>query len=240
LPSRPAPSRHALVSQEWRQPLSENKSRAYYKCIRRLETAYNMFSVNFDEALGMRRNGRDFKACQLLSVAPALCDLLAHPLLCLLRVMLDHAKHFGVAPNLVPLDAENFQNPRSQRVALFNDLLTRVLFTRKSQFVHKISALADLVDDLHSTFESTSEVLACGESMRPDDDWKLLDSVHYDLNTCLREAVVLYKSFLHALPEKHLADFQEPLDDESGCCSSPLAARAHHLAHRRIPFLKGQ
>lgn len=188
----------------------------------------------------MRRSGTDSKAYQLLSVAPALCDRLAHPLLCLLRVMLDHAKHFGVAPNLVPLDAENFQHSHSQRVAFFSDLLSRILLTRRSQFAHKISALADLVDHLDSTFECTAEALASGESLRPDDDWRLLDSVHYDLNTCLREAVVLYKSFLHALPEKQLADFQEPLDDEIACCSSPLAARAHHLAHRRIAFLKGQ
>jgi hypothetical protein len=238
--SRPALSRQALVSHDWRQPLSENKSRAYHQCIRRLETAYGMFSVNFDEALGMRRRGRDSKACQVLSVAPALCDRLAHLLRCLLGVMLDYSKHFGIAPNLVALDAQNFQNSRSQRVALFNDLLTRVLLTRKSQFVHKISALADLVDDLYSSFESTAEALASGESLRPGDDWKLLDCVHYDLNTCLRETVVLYKSFLHALPEQQLADFLAALDDEIVCASSPLAARAHHLAHRRIAFLKGQ
>ena len=197
-----------------------------------------MFSVNFDEAVGMRRNGRNSRAFQVLSVAPALCQRLAQPLLCLLHVMLDHAKHFGIAPNLAPLDAHNFQNSRSQRVALFNDVFSRILLTRKSQFAHKISALADLVTQLGSTFESTAEELSCGDSVQPDRDWELLDSVHYDLNTCLRETVVLFKSFLHALPEAQVENFQATLQQSRAPLAFGFPRR--HLAHRRIAFLKGQ
>jgi hypothetical protein len=153
--------------------------------------------------------------------------------------MLEHAKHFGITPNLAPLDAKNFQHSRSQRVALFDDLLSRILLTRKSQFAHKISALADLVGELGSSFEAAAEELATGESVRPDGDWELLDSIHYDLNTCLREAVVLLKSFLHALPDLQLPDFQTAVN-EASASSASLAARARHLAHRRIAFLKGQ
>ncbi len=238
--SRPTPIHKASVSQDWRMPLTDDKSRAYLICIHRLETAYSMFSVSLDEALGMRRNGRNSKANQVLSVAPALCERLAHPLASLLRVMLDHAKHFGVAPNLAPLDPQNFQSSRSQRVALFNDLFSRVLLTRKSQFAHKISALGDLVEELHSSFESSAELLAAGESLHPDRDWEALDSVHYDLNTCLRETVVLLKSFLHALPDTQLVGFQAALNDACHSSSSSLASRARHLAHRRMAFLKGQ
>ena len=237
--SRPVSVNNASVSQDWRMPLKGEKSSAYQHCIRRLETAYAMFSVNLDEAFGMRRNGRNSKAYQVLSVAPALCQRLVHPLRSLLSVMLDHSKHFGITPNLAPLDAQNFQNSRSQRVALFDDLLSRILLTRKSQFSHKISALADLVEDLESTFESTAEQLAGGDSLRLERDWVLLDSIHYDLNTCLRESVVLLKSFLHALPDPQLPVFQAALN-ASCTASSPLAVRGRHLAHRRMAFLKGQ
>lgn len=237
--SRPVPMLNASVSQDWRMPLKGDKSHTYLNCVRRLETAYSMFSVNLDEAFGMRRNGRNSKAHQVLSVAPALCQRLAHPLRSLLQVMLEHAKHFGISPNLAPLDAKNFQHSRSQRVALFDDLLSRILLTRKSQFAHKISALADLVDELDSSFETAAEELATGESIHPERDWDLLDSIHYDLNTCLREAVVLLKSFLHALPDPQLSGFQTAIN-ESCPASSGLAARASHLAHRRIAFLKGQ
>jgi hypothetical protein len=230
----------ASVSQDWRKPLDPQKSQAYVSCVHRLETAYSMFSVNLDEAFGMRRNGRNAKAYQVLSVAPALCQILTGPLHYLLQVMSNHAKHFGVAPNLAPLNSQNFQHPRSQRVALFNDLFSRVLFTRKSQFSYKISALADLVEDLHSDFQSTAEDLACGDSLNPDRDWELLDSVHYDLNTCLRETVVVFKSFLHALPAGQLPSVQADLRDlcEPSVCGSPSCAP--HLAHRRMAFLKGQ
>jgi hypothetical protein len=240
LRSRPISTHYSSVSQDWRMPLKGDKSHLYINYIKRLETAYSMFSVNLDEAFGMRRTGRASKASQVLSVAPALCNRLSIPMNCLLRAMLDHSKHFGVAPNLAPLDPQNFQHSRSQRVALFNDLFSRILLTRKSQFAHKISAIADLVEELDTTFASTAEELASGESFRPDQDWDLLDSIHYDLNTCLRETVVLLKSFLHALPDQQLYGFQDVLHSSPDSPSLPLVHRPRHLAHRRIAFLKGQ
>ncbi len=238
--ARQAAVHNASVSQDWRMPLNAEKSYVYLNCISRFETAYTMFSVNLDEALGLRRTGRNAKAYQVLAVAPALCKRLSQPLLSMLRVMLDHAKHFGIAPNLAPLDAENFQNSRSQRVALFNHVFSRILLTRKSQFVHKISALADLVEELDSNFQCATEELTSGGSLQPDRHWEMLDSVHYDLNTCLRELVVLLKSFLHALPDQQLAGFQVALNDLPAASAKPFPVRPQHLAHRRIAFLKGQ
>ncbi|MGB7845613.1 MAG: hypothetical protein WBL63_08365 [Candidatus Acidiferrum sp.] len=188
----------------------------------------------------MRRCGKNFKAYQILAVSPALCQRLAHPLHSVLHSMLEHAKHFGTTPNLAPLDAGNFQNARSQRVARFNDLFSKILLTRKSQFLHKISALADLVGELDNSFRATVEGLAGGESFQPERDWEMLDAAHYDLNTCLREAVVLLKSFLHALPEAQVESFQTVLEGHSRAASPSVPARARHLAHRRMAFLKGQ
>lgn len=235
-----SPIHTGSVSQDWRLPLRGDKIHAYLNCVNRLEIAYSMFSVNLDEALGMRRGGHDPKAFQVLAVGPALCRRLAHPVHSLLYAMLEHAKHFGTTPNLAPLDAANFQNSRSQRVARFNDLFSKVLLTRKSQFLNKISVLANLVNELDSSFESTVEDLAGGESLHPERDWELLDTVHYDLNTCLRECVVLLKSFLHALPDAQLASFLETLEAQSASSSAPAPVRARHLAHRRMAFLKGQ
>jgi hypothetical protein len=199
-----------------------------------------MFSVNLDEAVGMSRGGRSAKAYQVLGVAPALCRRLAFPLHCLLNAMLEHAKHFGTTPNLLPLDPGNFQNSRSQRAARFSDLLSKVLLTRRSQFLHKISALSDLVEELNSSFESTIEDLCELQTLQPERDWERLDAVHYDLNTCLRETVVLFKSFLHALPEQQLADFEERLQARSATTTARSLARSRNLAHRRMAFLKGQ
>jgi hypothetical protein len=239
LRSRPVSLPFASVSQDWRMPLKGNKSHTYFDFVQHLESIYGMFSVNLDEALGLWRAARGPKAYQVLSVGPALCGRLAYPLSGVLQVMLEHAKHFGIAPNIAPLNAGNFQNSRSQRVARFNDLLSRVLWTRKSQFVHKISALADLVDELHKNFQSTATNLVSGDSLHCDRDWDLLGAIHYDLNTCLRETVVLFKSFLHALPEQELPMLQAMLERQSATIT-PVQPHTHHLAHRRMAFLKGQ
>ena len=236
----PTQVRTGSVSQDWRRPLSDDKFPTYVQHLRRLETAYAMFSVTLDESLGMHRNGRIMKAYQVLSVAPALCQRLTCPLESLLRSMLEHAKHFGTTPNLAPLDPENFQNSRSQRVARFNEVFSRILLTRKSQFLHKIHALMELVEELCQRFDATVEELTEGQTMQPERDWELLDAIHYDLNTCLRETAVVLKSFLHALPDSQLMAFQTTL--ETLAASTPLSpsGRARQLAHRRIAFLKGQ
>jgi len=241
--ANPVEIRSASVSQDWRKPLSSEKSRAYLECLRTLETMYAMFSVNLDEAFGMRRRGRTATAHEVLNVAPALCRRLAQPLSSLLRAMLDHAKHFGTTPNILPLDPENFQHARSQRAARLSDWFSKILLTRKSQFLHKMSTLYDLVDELNLCFDETIEGLCEEQSTEPERDWELLDSVHYDLNTCLRQTVVLFKSFLHALPEAQLCDFEANLATRAVACRAETQvrrAREAHLAHRRIAFLKGQ
>lgn len=235
--SQPALARAGSVSHDWRKPLFPDKARIYLHFFRRLETAYGMFSVNLDEAFGMRRYGFTPQALELLRVAPALSTRLASPLQALLSAMLEHAKHFGTAPNILPLDPDNFQHSRSQRAARFSDLFSKILLTRKSQFLHKISALSDLVSDLDSSFAGAIEQLQDEVSIHLDCDWDLLDSVHYDLNTCLRETEVLFKCFLHALPESQLAEFDSSLRRTA---ATPAASRVRHLAHRRMTLLKGQ
>ena len=237
---RPRPAQVSItsvssVSQDWRKPLGSEKTRLYLHSVHILETAYAMFSVNLDEALGMRRYGRTPKAYQVLSVAPALCQRLASPLHSLLCAMLDHAKHFGTAPNLRPLDPQNFQHSRSQRAARFSELFSRILLTRKSQFLHKMSALSDLVYELDSSFANTIDQLCEQQSLHPERDFELLGAVHYDLNTCLRETVVLYKSFLHALPEAQLSHFESNLHERSFISSSPSPVASRHLAPTSCP-----
>jgi len=220
--------------------LNGEKSESYVNYLQNLENAYTVFSVSLDEALGMERIGERSHAQQLLSLSPALCSRLSIPLRCLLTSMERHARHFGVMPNMASLNPENFQSPRSQRVATFNELFSRVLLTRKSQFINKISTLEDLVEELDRTFGATAGELAGDESIEPERDWGLLDAVHYDLNTCLRETAVLYKSFLLALPEEQLAEFENTLQCQDEATQEPVRSRARHLAHRRIAFLKGQ
>jgi hypothetical protein len=86
--------------------------------------------------------------------------------------VLEHARHFGTTPDLAPRDAANFHNPRSERVARVNDLFSRVLLTRKSSFLNKISTLAERVNEGDSSFASSVEEPASGESLHPERDWE--------------------------------------------------------------------
>ena len=228
------------VSQDWRSPLSSEKSRTYLNTLRELETSYAMFSVNLDEAIGLRRNGRLSKAHQALSVTPALCRRLADPLESLLRAMLSHAKHFRTTPNLSPLDPENFHQAKSRRAANFNGICSRIFLSQRSQFLHKISTLLELVENLNGSFSSAAQELNDPTSVQPELEWDQLDDSHYDLNTCLRESIVLFKCFLLALPDGQLVEFNEALRGSPIPAPSALLAPKRHLAHRRMTLLKGQ
>jgi len=57
--------------------------------------------------------------------------------------------------------------------------------------------------------------LAEGASLNSPKMWAEVDAGHYDLNTCLREAIVVFKSFLIALPEDQLGAFQDAVREQS-------------------------
>jgi hypothetical protein len=199
-----------------------------------------MFSINLDEALGLRRMGRPDKAYMALSVTPALCKRLANHVQVLLRALLAHAKHFRTTPNLSPLDPENFQQAVSRRAAHFNRLCSRLVLSQRSQFLHKISTLLELIEDLDTSFSAAAADLNDSHSLQPDKAWEILDSAHYDINTCLRETIVLLKSFLHALPEEQLGEFNSALQQQAITPGSRVLAPKRQLAHRRMTLLKGQ
>ena len=235
-----SPLRVGSVSQDWRSPLSTQKSRTYLDTLRGLETSYAMFSVNLDEAIGLRRQGRFGKAHQALSVTPALCKMFVDPLLSLLRAMQDHAKHFRIVPNLSPLDPDNFQQAKSRRAASFNGICSRIFLSQRSQFIHKISTLVELVENLSESFAQAANELTDPSTVEPEREWDLLDASHYDLNTCLRESIVVLKCFLLALPDNQILEFNSTLSGAPIPSSSPLLAPRRHLAHRRMTLLKGQ
>jgi len=237
---RPPPQRSSAVCQDWRSPLSPEKSSTYLHSLRHLETSYAMFSVSLDEAVGLRRRGRLSEAQQVLSVTPALCGRLTRPLQTLLRAMLWHARHFRSSPNLSPLDPDNFQQPGSRRAASFNDICSRIFLSQRSQFLHKISTLLELVEDLEKACAASSAQVADPDCFFPERDWELLEATHYDLNTCLRESIVVFKCFLQALPDEQLAEFNTAVMRQSEDTSCRLAVPKRHLAHRRMTLLKGQ
>lgn len=208
------------VQQDWRAWLPDSKARVYAAFTQQLESVYLMFSVSLDEALALRRCGRLGKSCQAIYVIPALCKRLADPLASLLRALGQHAKHYGTIPNANPLSPSNFQGARGQHTARMSELLNRVLLTQRSQFLHKIAALEEMVEYLEEDFRAAAEEVGLGLSISPQTEWHAVDVAHYDLNTCLRETLILLKSFLVAVPENQLGAFQKTVRDQIAACQT--------------------
>ena len=235
-----APSRrYDSVQQDWRSLLPEAKSAFFEVHVGELENAYVMLSVSLNEAIDLRRHGHSVKASQATEVTPDLCSLLVLRLDSILHSMRQHAQHFGVVPNLAPLEPGNFRTDRSQRSARLNNLVNRVLLSERSQFIHKLSTLEQIVEDVGDSFIKSAKHVEPTDSPDPSSPWSALDACHFDLNTCLRETVVLFKSFLVVLPEEQLDGLDFTI--RGLCRTRPLRQFATSIIHaRRIGAVAGK
>ena len=237
----PLSGRGTSVKDDWRARLPEEKSKVFSAYVRELEFTYGMFSVSLDEALELRQEGRLAKSCQAINVTPELCARLTGPLASLIRILGGHARHYGTVPNAAPLDAANFQSAKGQRSARISGLLSRVLFSQRTQFLHKLGTLQEMVEELGKGFSASAEELGAGLSTDPAISWKIVDATHYDLNTCLRETIVLLKSFLLALPDDQLAGFQKSVAGSWGAAAREARPAGHQVfRHRRVAHIAGE
>lgn len=196
------------VRDDWCSYLPQRKAAMFRAHEFELESSYAMWSVALNEAFEFHNCGRIAKSWQALVITPALCLRLVSTILCTLSGMEEHAKHYGTLPKAAPLDASHFRGSRGYRSAKLNGLLNHVLLTHRSQFFYKVHALQEMIRALGTEFCDAASDLADGSSKHPDLQWRTLDSAHFDLNTCLREAVVILKSFLVVLPDEELAMFE--------------------------------
>lgn len=238
--SRPLCARGTSVHQDWCAWLPEEKAQVFHKHERHLVSLYNMFSVSLNEAMELRQGGLLAKSLMAVSMSSELCALLTSPLAGTLRALHEHASHYGTVPNAAPLDPANYHGARGQRSARMSSLLTRVLLSHRLQFLHKVSVLQEMVEDLSKDFRTAAEDLACGMSTDPEGTWNEVDAGHYDINTCLRETMVLLKSFLVVLPLGELGAFQNTIREQSVVPAGGLAVRPRGIGHRRMTAIAGQ
>jgi hypothetical protein len=228
------------VREDWRAWLPAEKAKTYDWHTQQLEACYTMFSVTLDEALDLRRMGRTEKAHQTMRVTPALCARLVEPLAALLRSLSEHAKHYGTVPNAAPLDPLNYQGARAQRAARMSSLLSFILLSQRSQFLHKLSTLHEMVTDLGKDFSSAASRLSVFPVEDEDMQWQVVDASHFDLNTSLRETIVLFKSFLVAIPERELGGFDATYRSHLESKPSRQDSRSRILRPRRMASIAGE
>jgi len=169
-------------------------------------------SVALDGALSARSSGKLVSARQQVSVAAELLTRLSVSLVSFCDALATRGRRIEHLPAVEPLNPTFFRGDMGRSAASWNGLLHRVLFPSRSRFFHKLRILSETTERLEQEFYAAARDLLTGFSVRPADCWKRLDNLHYDFNTCLREAEVLFKSFLRALPADHLPALAADLD----------------------------
>lgn len=237
---RPSPARGASVEEDWRAWLPEEQEKVFQKNAQELESNYTMLSVSLNEALELRHEKHIGKSLQAVGVSSGLCVLLTELLGGLLRALHEHAKHYGTIPNAAPLDPANFHGQKSQKSARMSSLLSHVLLSHRLQFLSKVSTLGEMVEDLGKDYRVSAEDLSEGTTANPRRMWEAVDADHYDLNTCLRETIVLLKSFLLVLPADQLGAFQRTIREQSESRPTRAPVRPDVIHHRRMHSIAGQ
>jgi len=217
------------VVDDWGAWLPEGKAKFFDLRVRQLELAYGILSVSLNEALELRRIGQIARARQAIVFIPPLFLKLADPLYIVLRALVSHARNYGTVPNVAPLDEENFRTTRSRQVARLSSLLTMVLFTKESSFFHKVSSLEELIGKLIVDIGIASKAIMNDSSVHSANEWSVIDSAHFDLNTSLRETIIVLKSFLVAIPDKELEALEAEMNSSRyrEIVSEPVAQYGH-------------
>ena len=97
------------------------------------------------------------------------------------------------------------------------------------------------MEDLGKAFSGSAQELGAGLATNPVMLWKVVDAAHYDLNTCLRETIIMLKSFLHVLPDEELPSFQKSVDSSWTATAREPGQSAHQvLHHRRMTVIAGE
>lgn len=201
------------IRSDWRARLPEPHQRVFALAVSDLECSYTMFSVTLNDALHLHSSGSLVGAREGAGVAAELLAGLAGRLRGTMRAIEEQGRHLSNLPEVHPLNAANFRTEAAHRLADWNSLLHRILLNSRSRFFHKVSILDDLVELLTREFHHVATEIAEGTSVRPAEQWAALDPLHYDLNTCRQEAIVVSKSFLLHLPAEQVKGFSRRLGE---------------------------
>jgi hypothetical protein len=192
--------------------LPREKSQLFDTVVRRWESSYAIASISLNDAFSRRSQGELIGARQQLTVSDELLARTAVVLVEGCQAISNRGRHISDVPQVLPLNTEFFKGQTAQNSASWNEFLHRVLFADRSRFLQKLRILSETLEGVVGVFHAEAEELSAGRCIYPNESWKTLESYHYDVNTCLREAEVLLKSFLRALPSEQVSAFAGEMD----------------------------
>ena len=219
-------SAEEAVHAEWVSHLPGERHQLFRDVVLSLEATYTMMSVALDEAMRLRASGQLVQAREQAGVCGELGVRLAKKVGILIRGMKRHGEKMSELPVVLPLTAANFKHTDARLAAGLQSVLHRVMPGTRLRFFHKLRVLQSAVNSLARQFNSTARDIAENQSVKPTAAWQELDHLHYDLNTCLREAIVTMKCFLRGMTEDQFKVFQKQL---RGMPTTPAEEQAAKL-----------
>jgi hypothetical protein len=204
--------RNRTVRDEWLARLPAEKEALFRSSEARFESCYGILSVTLDEALSLRQQGDLGRACAEAGICNALYGNVVARLTEALAALQSHTRHYGTQPVVAPLEPDFFRGEASGRAAAWNTMLHHVLLSGRSRWFHKLQTLQEILACLGREFHDAASDLNQGTSIAPAQQWELLEALHDDLNTCLREMVIMLKCFLRALPGEQVQPFRGVLE----------------------------
>jgi hypothetical protein len=208
LGAKSARQRSRTVREDWFAWLPAEMDQLFGATRTELENSNVILSVALDEAIALSEQ-EQFTLAQERALAFAeLFDRLAIRLRVVIHTIEEHGSHFGTLPNVTALAAANFRGTTAQKIAFKDNLLARILFAGRSRFFHKLHALGEIIEELQDEARTIVRDVSDGAQVFPDQAWRELEVLGYDLNTCMGETTVVLKSFFCALPVEELEAFR--------------------------------
>lgn len=200
------------VEQDWVAPLPGVKHRLFDRSVNSLEASYAMLSVALDQAFALREQASLVCARGQIGMAAELLARFTDRLRATLAALAEEGGRLRRPPSVAPLCGEFFRGETAQSAATWSRILHFVLPLARPRYHYKLQTLETTVAGLTREFCEAALEIAEGSCVNPPVRWRQLDEIHYDLNTCLRETIVLLKSFLCSLPVENLEAFEVRLE----------------------------
>jgi hypothetical protein len=200
------------VEVDWSGALPEPHLAVFNLNSKELESSFGMFAVSLNEAVTLYRDGSLALSFEQATLTSGLCLRLYRDLDNVLRSLSKHSHAHGTNPSVAPLNPSDYRSQHALRAAFASSLWSVAVLSQHKKFVNKVEALRAMVKHIGNDVCSSADLLGSrGATIVPEPQWLTITEGYWDLNTCLRESVVLLKCFLRVLPDDQLLAFQDSI-----------------------------
>lgn len=195
------------VQEDWLARLPEERRAIFEAVSREWEAAYAMLSVTLNDAMAERAGGRLVQARRQCVMAGQLATRLVEGVAARLEVLRRRGRADTSLPVVEALRPGRFRSEEAQQVASWSYLAHRLLPGRRLRFVVKLAALQRVLERAGAEFCNVAQEIGDGSTVEPEAGWGKLELLHDDINTAMREGVVVLKSYLSVVCANGFAAF---------------------------------